>query len=130
MKAIISTRMHAWLDYIGGILITFSPWIFGFADLGGAPVFIPVCIGAMQLTMAIFSKHELGLFKVFPMQLHLVIDMFAGFILIVLPFVYGFYHMVYLPHVLLGALSFFAGLLTRHSPAYGLEMTDPRGFNR
>ncbi|WP_147238770.1 SPW repeat domain-containing protein [Mucilaginibacter hurinus] len=128
MKAAISTKTHAVLDYVGGILITFSPWIFGFAHLGGAPVFIPVVLGALQLVMAIFSKHELGLFKSVPMQLHLTIDMFAGFIILVSPLLYGFYHLVFVPHLLLGMMSFFAGLLTRHSPLYKLEQFDERGY--
>jgi hypothetical protein len=124
MKAIIPLKAHGILDYVGGILITFSPWIFGFADLGGAPLYIPLCLGSM----AIFSNHPYGLFKVFPMQLHLIIDMFAGILMLVSPWIYGFYHVVFLPHLLLGMMSFFAGLLTRHSPLYGLELADERGY--
>ena len=128
MKPIISLKAHGILDYAGGILITFSPWIFGFAPLGGAPLFLPLCLGSMQLVMAIFSNHPYGIIKVFPMQLHLIIDMFAGIILIAAPWIYGFYHFVFLPHVLLGSMSFLAGLLTRNSPLYRLELFDERGF--
>jgi hypothetical protein len=74
--------MHGILDYAGGLLITFSPWLFGFAKFGGAALFLPVCLGSMQLVMAVFSNHPLGLFKVFPMQLHLIIDMIVGVILL------------------------------------------------
>ncbi len=127
MKAIFSTKVHAVLDYIGGALITFSPWIFGFAPLGGAPLFIPLLIGSMQLVMALFSKHELGAFKAIPMQLHLTIDMLAGFILITSPFFYGFSQLVVWPHVLLGLLSLSAGLFTAQSPLYSLRLFDERG---
>ena len=127
MKAIITTKQHAVLDYVGGLLITFSPWIFGFYKLGGAPLYIPLFIGSMQLVMAIFSRHELGLFKAFPMQLHLIIDMFAGFVLIVSSWLYGFYHFVFWPHLLLGLVSFSAGLFTQHSPFYRLELFNERG---
>lgn len=119
--------MHGILDYAGGLLITTSPWLFGFAKLGGAPLLIPLCLGSMQLLMALFSNHPLGVIKVFPMPLHLVIDMLAGIILIAAPWVYGFYHFVFLPHVLLGMMSLLAGLLTRHSPLYGFEIFDERG---
>lgn len=128
MKAIISTKVHAVLDYIGGALITFSPWIFGFAGLGGAPVLIPVFIGSMQLLMAIFSKHPLGLFKVIPMQLHLTIDMLAGFGLIISPFIYDFAQLVVWPHVILGIVSFSAGVLTYDSPLYRPKFYDERGY--
>lgn len=128
MNAIIPTKVHAVLDYVGGIMIASSPWLFGFARLGGAAVFVPVLIGCLQLVMAIFSNHELGVFKVFPMQLHLVLDMFAGFILIVLPFLYGFYHLVFLPHLLLGLLSLTSGIFTQHSPLYRVDYFDGRGM--
>ncbi|QHS56875.1 hypothetical protein GWR56_15470 [Mucilaginibacter sp. 14171R-50] len=128
MKPIISLKAHGILDYVGGLLITFSPWIFGFAKLGGAPLYLPLCMGSMQLVMAIFSTHPYGIFKAFPMQLHLVIDMIVGIILIAAPWIYGFYHFVFLPHLLLGLVSFFAGLLTQHSPLYRLELFDERGY--
>ena len=128
MKPLISLKVHGILDYAGGLLITFSPWLFGFAKLGGAPLYLPLCIGSMQLVMAIFSNHPLGVFKVFPMQLHLLIDIFAGIILIAAPWVYGFYHFVFLPHLLLGMVSLVAGLLTQHSPLYKSELFDERGY--
>jgi hypothetical protein len=128
MKPIISLKVHGILDYAGGLLITFSPWLFGFAKFGGAALFLPVCLGSMQLVMAVFSNHPLGLFKVFPMQLHLIIDMIVGVILIAAPLFYGFYQFVFFPHMLLGMISFFAGLLTKHSPLYKLELFDERGY--
>lgn len=128
MKPIISLKVHGVLDYAAGLVITFSPWLFGFAGLGGAPLYVPLLLGSMQLVMAIFSNHSLGFIKVLPMQLHLVIDMIAGVILIAAPWVYGFYHFVYLPHLLLGIMSFLAGLLTQHSPLYKLELFDERGY--
>ncbi|MCD8742189.1 hypothetical protein LT679_16375 [Mucilaginibacter roseus] len=128
MKAIISTKTHAVLDYVAGALITFSPWIFGFANLGGAPLLIPVFIGSMQLVMAVFSKHQLGLFKAIPMQLHLTIDMLAGCVLIASPFLYGFAQLVVWPHVLLGVVSLSAGLLTYGSLLYKVQVYDERGY--
>lgn len=127
MKPLISLKIHGILDYAAGLVITFSPWLFGFAKLGGAPLYLPLCLGSMQLVMAVFSNHPLGIFKIFPMQLHLLIDMFVGIILIAAPWIYGFYHFVFLPHLLLGITSFTAGLITEHSPLYKLELFDERG---
>jgi hypothetical protein len=126
MKAIISTKTHGIIDYAGGILISLSPWLFGFVQLGGAPVLIPVTLGVLLLIMALFSDHEFGIFKIIPMSLHLTIDIFAGFILIGTPFIYGFAHLIFVPHVLLGLISLSAGILTRHSPLYRLKLFDDR----
>lgn len=129
MKTFISTKFHAVLDYVGGILITASPWIFGFYKVGGAALFLPLVLGILQMTMVIFTKHEGGLIKVFPLQLHLILDMLVGFVLLVSPFLYGFYSFVFLPHVLLGLLSLSAALFTDDSPFLSrLQIFDPRGL--
>lgn len=127
MKPLISLKTHGILDYLGGILVTCSPWLFGFAKLGGAPLYIPLCLGSMLMIMAIFSNHPYGIFRVFPMQLHLLIDMMGGIVLIAAPWIYGFYHFVFIPHVVLGIVLFGAGLLTQHSPLFRMELFDERG---
>ncbi|MCJ8211568.1 hypothetical protein MUY27_17745 [Mucilaginibacter sp. RS28] len=131
-KGFISPGFHSVLDYIGGLLIASSPWLFGFVHLGGAALFIPLFLGCMQLVMTIFTDHPGGLIKVLPFQLHLVLDMFSGFIILVSPFLWGFCSHVYLPHLLLGLLSFCAGLFTQPSPFLGdkFQLLDSRGMQR
>jgi predicted membrane metal-binding protein len=115
MKPFISTKFHAVLDYVGGIIIVASPWIFGFHDVNAAAMFLPILFGGLQLVMLVFTDHEGGLIRVIPMRIHLFLDMLVGFILMVSPFLYGFYPYVFLPHVLLGLLSFGAGIFTHQS---------------
>lgn len=129
MKTFISTKFHAVLDYVGGILVTASPWIFGFYKVGGAALFIPLVFGALQMTMTIFTKHQGGLIRVFPLQLHLFLDMLVGFVLMVSPFLYDFYPFVFLPHVLMGMLLIGGALFTRLSPFLeDLSLFDARGL--
>jgi len=129
MRSFISTKVHSVLDYASAVLIIASPWLFGFEPVGGAALFLPIVLGAIQFIMVIFTRHELGLFKVIPIQLHLIIDMFMGFILIVSPFLYGFYHNVFLPHVIFGLLLFGAGIFTSPSPFLDkLDVLDARGL--
>jgi predicted membrane metal-binding protein len=128
MNQFISTKMHGVADYLAGIVITASPWLFGFRDVGGAALFIPVVFGTLLTLMTIFTRHEMGLIKVVPMQVHLTLDMLTGFLLIVAPFLYGFYHNVFLPHLLLGLFLFGSALFTQHSPFTGpLSLLDERG---
>ncbi|WP_158825458.1 SPW repeat domain-containing protein [Mucilaginibacter lacusdianchii] len=131
MNQFISTKMHGVADYLAGIVITASPWLFGFSDTntGGAALFFPVVLGVLLTLMTIFTRHELGLIQVLPLQLHLVLDMIAGFLLLVSPFLYDFYPKVWLPHVLLGALLFGSALFTKGSPFTGpLDLLDERGM--
>lgn len=128
MKPFISTKLHSLFDYAGGIIIPASPWLFGFYQVGGAALFIPLVFGALQLIMVIFTKHEGGFIKVFPLQLHLLLDMIVGFLLIVSPFLYKFYPFVFLPHLILGMLVFGSAIFTRHSPFLEeFEVFGPRG---
>jgi hypothetical protein len=129
MKSFISTKVHGVLDYASAVLMIASPWLFGFEPVGGAALFLPIVLGAIQFIMVIFTRHELGMYKVVPIQLHLIIDMFLGFILLVSPFLYGFYHIVFLPHVIFGLLLIGAGIFTSPSPFLDkLDVLDPRGL--
>jgi hypothetical protein len=128
MKALISTKTHSAMDYVAGVLIAASPWIFGFAKLGGAPRFLPLLIGIVLLLMTVFTNYEYGLFKAIPMQLHLIIDILSGFVLLVCPWVYGFYHFVFLPFLIFGLFEVLSGLFTMHSPLFKIKSFDERGF--
>jgi hypothetical protein len=129
MKPFISTKLHSIFDYVGGIIVTASPWLFGFYNVGGAALFIPLVFGGLQLVMVIFTRHEGGFIKVFPLQLHLFIDMMVGFVLLVSPFLYKFYPFVFLPHVLLGLFLMGSGIFTKHSPFLeNFDVLDPRGL--
>jgi len=129
MRPFISTKLHSLFDYAGGVVITASPWLFGFYQIGGAALFLPLVFGGLLCIMVIFTKHEGGLIKVFPLQLHLLLDMFVGFVLLVSPFLYKFYPFVVLPHVLMGLFLMGSGIFTRHSPFLeNFEVLDARGL--
>lgn len=118
MKTFISTAFYAYLNYICSILLLFSPWLFGFDQLkgGSASMFVPVIIGSSLLIMALFTNNELGVYKAFPMQLHLITTTFAGFFVLVSPWVFNFSSQVYIPHVCLGSFFLLAGIFTSNSP--------------
>lgn len=129
MRTFISTRAHGVLDYIIGIVTIASPWLFGFANLGGASLFFPIVFGVLQLIMVMFTNHEGGFIKVVPIQLHLVLDVIIGFTLFIIPFLYGFYHFTFLPNVIIGLLLMGAGIFTDRSPLLdNSEAFDARGI--
>ncbi|MGZ3751364.1 MAG: SPW repeat domain-containing protein [Mucilaginibacter sp.] len=116
MKPFISTKFYGFLNYVVAITLMASPWLFNFYHVGGASFFLPLVFGWLQLIMAIFSKHELGFIKIFPVSMHCFIDVVGGSFLLASPFVYGYSGEVYLPQLLLGSLVFFLGIFTRTSP--------------
>lgn len=116
MKPFIATSFYAVIQYIGGILLVSSPWVFGYDNVGGASLFIPVIMGSLLLLIAVFSDNKLGFIKVFPMQMNMILTMLAGFLLIVGPGLYSFWPKVLLPHECFGALFFLLSIFTQNSP--------------
>ncbi len=114
---LIPTRVHGVMDYLSGVLIAASPWLFGFND-DTAAQWVPVVAGIGILGLSAFTNYEAGLVKKIPMSVHLTMDVITGVLLAASPWLFGFADRVYLPHVIFGALEIGAGLLTQRTPSY------------
>ncbi|MFN7140594.1 MAG: SPW repeat protein [Limisphaerales bacterium] len=115
----IPTYIHAIFDYLGGAILLFAPNIFGFADVGGAAVWVPRIIGAIVILQSIMTNYELGLFKVLPMRMHLMNDYIASAILALSPWIFGFSNLplnAWMPHLIAGVGIFIFTLLTQREP--------------
>jgi|SRR5690554_4041934 len=113
---VIPAYVHGVLDYIVGLALLLAPNIFGFTDGPDAAVWIPRILGIVVLGMAILTDYRVGLLRVIPMSVHLMIDYIAGIFLAVSPFVFGFSDEdanVWLPHLVVGIAIFLLTLLTR-----------------
>lgn len=108
----IPSKVHGVIDYVAGLLFIASPWLFGFAN-GGAAQWVPVVVGLAALATSLLTDYELGVYKVVSMPIHLALDVAEGLVLLASPWVFGFAHYVYLPHVIFGILALGAGLMTR-----------------
>lgn len=116
---IISTKVHGVLDYLVGFILIISPWLFGFANHGAQTV-IPVVLGIGAILYSIFTKYELGIFKIIPFRVHLIIDTLSGILLASSPWLFGFADNVYKPHLFFGLSELVVVLLTQtHTSAKG-----------
>ena len=117
----IPTKVHGALDYIVAIALIFAPWLFGFSQVGGAAVIIPMVLGAGLILYSLFTKYEWGLIKVVSMPYHLIIDVVASLLLITSPFLFGFYNMdmwnVWVPHVAVGVAVILVVIFSQTQPA-------------
>jgi SPW repeat len=108
--------MHATLDYPLGLVLILAPWIFGFSDVGGAAVAVPIVVGALVIGQSLITDWELSLADILPLPMHLTMDVLAGAVLAVSPFVFGFSDEgtnAWLPHVIAGVGLIGAGLMTQ-----------------
>jgi hypothetical protein len=113
---IISTKMHGVLDYLVGVVLIVSPWLFNFAE-GGPQMWIPIVLGAGALLYSMMTDYEFGVFKMLSMRAHLTIDTISGILLAASPWIFGFADHVYLPHLILGLLELGAVMMTKTTPA-------------
>lgn len=116
MNRPITSRMHAMLDYPLAIVLIAAPWIFGFSDVGGAAVALPIIVGVLALLQSLVTDWELSIADLLPLPAHLGVDVLAGVVLAVSPWLFGFADEgtnAWLPHLLVGLGLVGAGLLTQ-----------------
>lgn len=112
----ISTKTHGVLDYLVGILLMASPWIFGFADNDTAK-WIPIVLGISALFYSLLTDYEFGMSKTISMKMHLTLDTVSGIFLAASPWIFGFADQVYLPHMILGILEIGVAATTKSTPS-------------
>jgi len=115
MAGLIPTRVHGILDYLLGLLLIASPWIFGFDDEGTAK-WVPIVLGAGVLLYSLLTDYELGAIRAIPMPVHLVLDFAGGVLLAASPWIFGFSDEVWAPHMVLGLVEIGTALLTERRP--------------
>jgi hypothetical protein len=108
---IVSRKFHAMLDYMSGLLLIVSPWLFNFNDISEAR-WVAIIIGIVIILMSFNTDYEGGFTKILTMSSHLTMDVIAGIFLAASPWIFGFNDQVYLPHLIVGILEMGAGLFT------------------
>ena len=117
----VPTAVHGVLDYVGGIGLMASPFIFGFARAGGIAVILPIVLGIALVAYSLATNYELGIpgLRVIPMTMHLVVDFLASAFLAAAPFLFGYAELglnVWLPQVMAGVAVMLLVLVTQTQP--------------
>lgn len=108
----IDTKKHGFLDYLMGVVLIAAPFLLGFAD-GGAAMWTPIVLGAGTILYSLLTDYELGVVRMLPMPVHLGLDLMSGLVLAASPWLFGFAHLVWIPHVALGVIEIGAAVLTQ-----------------
>jgi hypothetical protein len=103
------------MDYLMGILLIASPWLFDFAR-GGAETWVPVALGASAIIYSLITDYEYSISRSISMRTHLTLDLLSGILLAASPWLFNFNEYVYMPHLVLGLLEIGASLVTQTSP--------------
>ena len=108
----ISSKIHAVLDYTVGVLLIAAPWLLDFADNTAATA-IPIILGASTIIYSLFTNYEYSLSGFLPYKIHLTIDFIAGLVLLLSPWLFRFSDRIYLPHVIFGVFEIVAVMLSK-----------------
>lgn len=100
---IINSKVHGISDYLFGALLIASPWLFNFYH-GGTESILPVIMGIITIVYSMITDYELGILKELPFRFHLKMDLIAGILLLISPWLFRFQDEVFLPHTILGAI--------------------------
>ncbi len=122
----IPTRVHGVIDYLWGIALIATPWLFGFAT-GGAAQWVAIVFGVGAILYSLITVYELGAVRIIPMSMHLALDGVAGAVLAASPWLFGFADEVFWPHLLFGLFSVVASLVTQTRPHLHPEVEHATG---
>jgi hypothetical protein len=116
MKKMVSTRTHGVMDYLLGIILIASPWLFWFAD-NRSETILPVLLGFSIIIYSLFTDYELGVFKKISLPVHLRLDLISGILLAMSPWLFDFKYFVFMPHLVLGLIEVVTALSTPSHPS-------------
>jgi hypothetical protein len=80
--------LHEAFEYLAGVFLILTPFIFGFRDETAFPVL--VAVGVVMLAAAVLTGGRLGVVDVLPAQVHAALDYGIALFLIVAPFLFAF----------------------------------------
>jgi len=112
---IVSTKTHGVLDYLTGAALVAAPKAIGLEGVPSAARALQLAGGGATV-YSLLTAYELGVVKVLPMPVHLVLDAASGALLASSPWLFGFASngtRYWLPHVLVGAQEILAAVTTK-----------------
>lgn len=81
----ITPYFHGCLDYLVGLLLLVSPWLFAFHTLSSSATSTMVAIGIVVLVLSIVTDYPLGLLKAVPFKVHGGLETAGAIVLLVSP---------------------------------------------
>jgi hypothetical protein len=108
----ISTRAHGMIDLVLAPVLIALPFALGL-DVRYPEGWIFLVLGIAMLVLMAFTDYESGLVGRISMGTHLTIDGLSGALLALSPWLFGFSHRIWVPHLLFGVIELGASLVTR-----------------
>ncbi len=98
----ITKTIHAYLDYPVAVGLVAMPFLFGLGQTAPLAFWLSVVTGIAAFGMTLLTDHQLGVFRVLPYGLHLLVDGVVGVVFVVAPLVLGFSGLDFWYYLVLG----------------------------
>jgi len=109
---VISSKMHGVLDYLVAAILIIMPWALDFTA-SDAATWVMVAAGIATIIYSLLTNYEYSIARIISMQNHLILDSTSAIFLIASPWILGFHDIVFLPHMVIGAVELIAVSLTK-----------------
>ncbi|MGE3166557.1 MAG: hypothetical protein AB7O52_16780 [Planctomycetota bacterium] len=87
---IITRRIHAYLDYPVALALMTLPFVLGLGESHPLARWLSVVTGVAALVLTLLTDHHLGVFRVLPYWVHLLVDFMVGVVFLAVPIPMGF----------------------------------------
>jgi len=86
----VTKRIHAFLDYPVAIALIALPFLLGLGDSNPMAFQLSVATGIAAFVLTLLTDHHLGVFRVIPYKIHLIVDFLVAIVFILAPFIFSF----------------------------------------
>lgn len=86
----VTKNMHAALDYPVAAVLIGAPFVLGLGGGNPLALWLSVATGAAALLLTLLTDHKLGVLRVIPYPVHVLVDGLVGLTFLFAPFVLHF----------------------------------------
>ena len=86
----VTKRIHAFLDYPVAVALVALPFLLGLGDSNPMALYLSIITGIAAFILTLLTDHHLGMFRIIPYKIHLIVDFLVAIVFILTPFVLSF----------------------------------------
>jgi hypothetical protein len=80
---------HGIIDYIMGIILLISPWLFNFS-ISGVATSTFVILGLITIGISLFTDYALAIRRAIPFSTHRAVEIVIAIVLLISPWIFGY----------------------------------------
>jgi hypothetical protein len=86
----VTKRIHAYLDYPVAVALMALPFVLGLGKSNMFAFQLSVATGVAAFALTLLTDHHLGVMRLIPYRIHLIVDALVGAVFVLAPFVFSF----------------------------------------